>query len=88
MAVSIPVSKATKRAIARSVGRSVDEALGRAIGQIPSKLYWLLGKGKTRPDEPLYAAQLLDRATGAILAEAEADDLADAIAAAVAKLNN
>ncbi|MDX3971139.1 MAG: hypothetical protein QHD01_31725 [Bradyrhizobium sp.] len=67
-----------------------DEAqnVSRALGSIPDHLYWLMGKGRTRPAEPLYAVQLIDPESGIAIAEAEAEQLGDAIAAAVKKLNS
>jgi hypothetical protein len=61
-------------------------ALEAALNKIPSDLYWLIGKGKTRPDEPLYACQILNPATGAELACAENDDLITAITDAIIAL--
>jgi hypothetical protein len=58
-----------------------------AIAAIPSGLYWLIGKGRTRPSEPLYGIQLIDPESDVVVAEAEAEQLADAINAAVAKLS-
>lgn len=60
--------------------------VARAIASIPAHLYWLVGKGRTRPSEPLYAIQLIDPESGVAIAEAEAEQLVDAIDAAVAKL--
>lgn len=57
-----------------------------AIASIPPHLYWLIGKGRTRPAEPFYAVQLIDPESGIAIAEAEAEQLADAINAAVEKL--
>lgn len=48
--------------------------------------YWLFGKGRTRPTEPLYGIQVLDAATNAVLAEAEHDDPKECIALAIAAL--
>ena len=53
------------------------------LNQLPNDLYWLIGKGKTRPDEPLYGVQLLEPGSLKIIAEAEHDDLTEAIAAAI-----
>lgn len=55
----------------------------QALEKIPAYLYWLIGKGRTRPDEPLYAVQLLDPVTHAVVAEAEAERLRFAIEIAV-----
>lgn len=57
-----------------------------AIASIPPSFYWLMGKGRTRPDEPLYAIQLIDPESGVAIVETEAEELADVINAAVKKL--
>jgi hypothetical protein len=49
-----------------------------ALNSIPEGLFWLIGKGKLRPDEPLYAIQIMDQQRH-ILAEAEDDNLIEAI---------
>lgn len=67
--------------------RTPDDDLSRAIASIPQHLYWLIGKGRTRPKEPLYAVQLIDPESGIAIVETEAEQLADAINAAVKKLN-
>lgn len=70
-----------------------DEATGDledAIGRIPRELSFLIGRGRTRPDEPLYGAAIyrdgiydLDQP----IAEGESDEsLADAVQRAVASL--
>ena len=50
------------------------EMLHDAASLIPDEFYWLIGKGKTRPDEPLYGAMIM---TGdgeqTIVGEAEHD---------------
>jgi hypothetical protein len=46
-----------------------------ALNSIPDELYWVIGKGKSRPDEPLYGIQ--------IIAEAEDDNLIEAIKSAL-----
>jgi hypothetical protein len=56
--------------------------LAEAIACIPADLNWLIGKGKTRPDEPPYGVQLLDGLT--VVAETEGDDLCAAIRGAIA----
>ncbi len=56
------------------------------LAAIPDHLYWLMGKGRTRPAESLYAVQLIDPESGIAIAEAEAEHLADAVAAAIKKL--
>jgi hypothetical protein len=54
---------------------------------IPDDLYWIMAKGKTRPDEPLYGVQIL-RPTGNpkdVIAEAEHDLLEVALLIAIMK---
>lgn len=63
------------------------QAMSEAIASIPAHLYWLMGKGRTRPSEPLYAVQLVDPESGVAIVETEAEHLADAINAAVGQLN-
>jgi hypothetical protein len=54
------------------------------IASIPAHLNFLIGRGKSRPDEPLYGVQILDGLK--VLAETENDDLDAAIGEAVAAL--
>lgn len=56
------------------------------VQQIPPNLFWIIGKGRNRPSEPLFAVQLLDPETRIAVAEAEHEDLDQAIALAVASL--
>jgi len=58
--------------------------IANAIASIPSDLNWLIGKGKTRPDEPPYGVQLLRGLE--VVAEAESDDLCIAIRDAIGRL--
>ena len=59
---------------------SIDDA----IALIPDDLYWLIGKGKTRPTEPLFGAQLFKQGSFDIpFAEAEHEDGPTAIYIAV-----
>jgi hypothetical protein len=53
-----------------------------ALNSIPDELYWVIGKGKTRPDEPLYGIQIMDQKRN-IVAEAEDDSLIEAIKSAL-----
>jgi hypothetical protein len=53
-----------------------------ALNSIPDELYWVIGKGKTRPDEPLYGIQIMDKKRN-IVAEAEDDSLIEAIKSAL-----
>lgn len=55
------------------------------IASIPSHLNFLIGRGKSRPDEPLYGVQILDGLK--VLAETENDDLDAAIGEALAALS-
>ena len=34
-------------------------SLDAAVALVPDGMWWLLGKGRTRPDEPLYGAQIM-----------------------------
>jgi hypothetical protein len=63
------------------------DAVDRAIAGIPDHLYWLMGKGRTRPREPLYGVQLIDAESGIAIVEAEAEDLAEAIKTAVERMS-
>lgn len=58
-----------------------------AIASIPDRVYWLIGKGRTRPTEPLYAIQLIDPESGVAIVETEGEDLAETISASVEKLS-
>jgi hypothetical protein len=60
--------------------------LQHAINSIPDGLFWLIGKGKVRADEPLYAIQIMDQQRR-VLAEAEDDSLIEAISMALNSLN-
>ncbi|MES5483595.1 hypothetical protein QMZ05_12625 [Bradyrhizobium sp. INPA03-11B] len=71
------------RALAAEEKLAQQDALSRAIASVPSNLYWMMGKGRIRPKEPLYAVQLIDPESGIAIAEAEAEQLADAIDSAV-----
>lgn len=62
------------------------QTLSCALASIPAHLYWIAGKGRTRPSEPLYGVQLIDRESGIAIAEGEAEQLVDAIVAAVKRL--
>lgn len=42
-----------------------------ALTLIPDGMWWLIGKGRTRPDEPLYGVQILDGER--VVAEAETE---------------
>lgn len=67
------------------IGRLVN--LDHAVGSIPDQLYWLLGKGRTRPTEPLYAVQIIDPDSGIAVSETEGENLVDTIRAAIEQLN-
>jgi hypothetical protein len=45
------------------------ESLDAAVALVADDLYWLIAKGVTRPDEPMYGAQIL--AGTDVIAEAE-----------------
>lgn len=55
------------------------------LAKLPGDVYWLLAKGRTRPDEPLWAIQITDMEANKI-AEAEAERPADCIRAAASSL--
>lgn len=57
--------------------------LEHAIASIPDHFYWLIGKGRTRPSEPLYAIQLVDPESGIAVIETEGENLIDTIQAAI-----
>jgi hypothetical protein len=59
-----------------------------AIASIPASLFWLIGKGRTSPTEPLYAVQLIDPESGVAIVETEGEELAGTINAAVEQLIN
>jgi hypothetical protein len=63
---------------------SADEA----IASIPSDLYWLIGKGRDRPDEPLFAVQLINPESDSVISEAEGDSVAEVVALAIGQLTN
>jgi len=46
-------------------------SLDAAMTLVPADAYWIFGKGRTRPDEPLFGFQILDPATNDVIAEAE-----------------
>lgn len=48
------------------------ESADAALTLIPDGMWWLIGKGRTRPDEPLYGVQILDGERVAAEAETEA----------------
>lgn len=54
-----------------------------ALDRIPPHLFWMAGKGRLKPSEPLYAVQLIDPESGVEIAIAEAETLDDAVSAAL-----
>ena len=58
----------------------------QALQSIPSHLNWIIGKGRTRPDEPIYVAQLIDPESGIAVADGHADEIAIAVQIAVRQL--
>jgi hypothetical protein len=60
------------------------DAVREALDRIPAHINFLIGRGKTRPDEPPYGVQILDGLK--IVAEAEGDDLCATINEALAAL--
>ncbi len=57
--------------------------LAELIAAIPSRFYWIAGKGRERAAEPLYGIQILDPETRVVIAQAEAETLEDSIAQAL-----
>jgi hypothetical protein len=53
-------------------------SLDAAATLMPDKLYWLLSKGRTRPDEPIYGAQAFRPGNDVPFGEAETDTSAAA----------
>ena len=47
------------------------DSLDAAVSLVPNDLYYLIGRGRSHPDEPLFAAQVLDGAD--VVGEAEHD---------------
>jgi hypothetical protein len=60
--------------------------VSRAVNSIPDRVYWLIGSGRTKPTEPLYAIQLIDPESGVAIIETEGEDLAATISDAVEQL--
>lgn len=52
-----------------------DEDLSKAINSIPPTVFWMMGKGRIRANEPLYGVQLLDPESGVAVAWAESESL-------------
>ncbi|MCK1503889.1 hypothetical protein [Bradyrhizobium sp. 18] len=61
-------------------------ALAELVAAIPAQYFWIAGKGRIKPSEPLYAIRILDAETDEVVAQAEADTLEDAIAHALKSL--
>lgn len=57
------------------------------LAKLPGDVYWLLAKGRTRHDEPLWAIQLTDLDANK-LAEVEGDHPADCVRAAASTLSS
>lgn len=57
--------------------------LAELIAAIPSRFYWIAGRGRERATEPLYAIQILDPETRAVVAQGEAETLEDSVAKAL-----
>lgn len=53
------------------------------LAKLPADAYWLLAKGRTRPDEPLWGVRITDQ-DGNPIAEAEGDHPADVVRHAAA----
>lgn len=57
---SLALDKRISVAMGRGrVPRYYTTSLDAAMSLVPKGLYWLVGAGKTRPDEPLFGAQIL-----------------------------
>ena len=56
-----------------------------ALSLLPSDLYWLIGKGRTRPDEPLYGVNLFNPGDEKAIVQAESESLCLAICLAALK---
>jgi hypothetical protein len=56
------------------------------LAKLPDAVYWLLAKGRTRPDEPLWGIGITNHA-GEAIAEAEGDHPADVVRAAASKIS-
>lgn len=50
--------------------------------------WWVIGKGRTRPDEPLYGIEIMEGQSVFMAAQGEADTLAEAIDDAIAQLGD
>lgn len=57
--------------------------LAELIAAIPARYFWIAGKGRLKPTEPLYGIKIIDPETDSVVAEAEADTLEDAVARAL-----
>lgn len=80
------MNRLAEAALLRTAALNNPETVVAAIASIPSEYFWLLAKGRLSPAEPLYAIQLLEAGTNRIVAEAESDDIAECIRAAIAKV--
>jgi hypothetical protein len=57
----------------------IDEAIARVEAKFPNA-FWLIGKGRTKPEEPLFAVRVCHPDDiDVILAEGEGDTLAGAV---------
>lgn len=61
----------------------VPSTVEAALAAIPENVYWLLAKGRLRPQEPLYAIQLLKPGTEEVIAEAEGNSIQECVEAAL-----
>jgi hypothetical protein len=55
------------------------------LAKLPGDVYWVLGKGRLRPAEPLWAVRITDQ-SGETITEVEGDHPADTVRLAAAKL--
>lgn len=50
---------------------NLSESIGGAMTLIHPTFYWLMAKGKIKPNEPLYAVQIIDAESGIAVVEVE-----------------
>jgi hypothetical protein len=68
----------------RLANASAEARLREALDRIPQQLFWIIGKGRLRAEEPLYGVQIKDGCE--TIAEGEHDDLISAISVACDEL--
>lgn len=83
----LEIAEVTARTYAPSFTASIDAALTL----VPEGMWWLIGAGQTRPDEPLYGAQIRKpgfSTGGEVVSEAEHSCMAVALCMAALKARN